>query len=729
MLYIAEKPELARAIVEALGGGNRKNGYYECGTDTVAWCYGHMLELCEPQDYDPRFRRWNLDDLPLFFTPWKKKPAARAKEQLGIIIALLKGTDTAVNAGDPDAEGQLLVDEILAYAGFKGKVLRVLINDNTPTLVKKAIGSMRDNTDFAGLSAAAEARRVGDALYGFNLTRLYTLVGRREGFTDVLSVGRVQTPILGLVVRRDRENEGHKKVPYYQISGVFRFGDVTITATYRNKPDDPRDDKGRLVDAAHAQAIAAEVSNKLAVVKAVETTRGETPLPLPYNLLKLQADASRVHGMTPDAVKDITQALREKYRLITYNRSDSQYLSDEQHADAPAVIAAIADNALELSLLIDSADPAIKGRAFDSAKVTAHHAIIPTQGRLEGRKLSTDELRIYHLIARAYLIQFQPNQQWERTVITLETADRTFVSNARTVLANGWRDFHEGEEDGGDDEAAVGVPLREGQEGICASAEVVNKETTPKPLYTMAGLLEDLTRVSQYVRDETLRKLLIDKDRGKAGEHGGIGTPATRDTIIKTLFDRGFIETVRKGKVQNVVSTRTGREFYDALPDSAKFPDHTALWHQQQLEIERGELTVDAFVEELVRHIGGECARVMKDGLGLKFDKFPCPACNAAMQRRKGDKGFFWGCANYPSCKTTIPDDNGKPGAKPDKKDRPIASGVHQCLDCGKGLARRRGKKGVFWGCGGYPGCKRTYPDLDGKPNYATAKKIEENKQ
>jgi DNA topoisomerase-3 len=162
---------------------------------------------------------------------------------------------------------------------------------------------------------------------------------------------------------------------------------------------------------------------------------------------------------------------------------------------------------------------------------------------------------------------------------------------------------------------------------------------------------------------------------------------------------------------------------YDALPDIAKFPDMTALWHEQQIEIERGELGVNAFVESLVAHVGSECARVLKDGLGLKFDKFSCPTCNSAMRRRKGEKGYFWGCTQFPSCKTTLPDDNGIPGAKVDMKDRPIASEVHQCPACGKGLARRQGKKGYFWGCSGYPSCKRTFPDNNGKPNYTAMKK------
>ena len=679
MLYIAEKPELARAIVEALGGGNRKNGYYDCGNDTVTWCYGHMLRLYEPEEYDPAFKRWTLDDLPLVFTPWKKKPVEKAKEQLGVILKLLKSADAAVNAGDPDAEGQLLVDEIVRHAGYKGKVFRVLINDNTPALVKKALANPRDNADFAGLSAAAEARQVGDWLYGVNLTRLYTLVGRREGCAGMLSVGRVQTPILGLIVRRDREHANHRKSDFFVIQGKFRAGGAEFTAMYQTRESDPRDDKGRLTDEKHAQAVADAIGGKPARIVSVDAKKGETPPPLPYNLLKLQADASRLHGLAPDTVKDITQALREKHRLITYNRSDSRYLSDEQHTDAPAVIAAIAANAPEFADHVARTDPAIKSRAFDSSKVTAHHAVIPTQTKADLSALSPDEKRVYLLITRAYLVQFMPPQTWKRTVAALEVEGHAFVRAARAVLENGWRDFYKVEADpdgdAGDDDAvdvatagrqedeadSGNIPLAADQEAICLSGACIRKETAPKPLYTMASLLEDLTRVARYVRDDTLRKILIDKDRGKAGEHGGIGTPATRDVIIRVLLDRGFIETVGKGKVQNVVSTGTGRDLYDALPDSAKFPDLTAIWHEQQIAIERGGLTVGAFVEELVRYIGGECDRIVRDGLGLKIAVHSCPACGKPMRFVKHPKGDFWGCTDFPACRKTLKPDGDKP--------------------------------------------------------------------
>jgi DNA topoisomerase-3 len=371
------------------------------------------------------------------------------------------------------------------------------------------------------------------------------LVGRREGYTDILSVGRVQTPILGLVVRRDRENENHQKSAYYAIQSKFQAGEVTFTATYRNRPDDPQDEKGRLTDGDRAQTIADAITGKMARIASMETKQGETPPPLPYNLLALQADASRLHGISPDKVREITQSLREKHRLITYNRSDSRYLSEEQHADAPAVIAAVAANVPDFALHLALTDAARKSRAFDSSKVTAHHAIIPTQAKADFATLSTDEKRIYLLIARAYLVQFMPPQKWERTVAVIEVEGHTFVRTSRSILENGWRDFYAGEAEHGDDDGGekeeAAIPLATGGEASCLSGVRVRKETAPKPLYTMAGLLEDLTRVAQYVRDEKLRKLLVDKDKEKAGEHGGIGTPATRDLIIKTLFDRGFI--------------------------------------------------------------------------------------------------------------------------------------------------------------------------------------------
>src|SRR5258708_34914579 len=276
-----------------------------------------------------------MDDLPIAHIPWRKKPAAARSAQLCVITQLLKQAESVGQGGGPGGEGQLVVDEILAYAHCRLPVQRLLINDNNTRVVRKALENLRDNREFASLSAAAEARSVGDQLYGYNLTRAYTLAARKVGYQGVLSVGRVQTPILGLVVRRDREFESHVKSFYYYVTGQFQIQGLHFPARYQVVEDDPVDDKGRLIDQHYAQAIADAVKGQAARIVSADTKQKEQPAPLPYNLLTLQTDAAR--KFKPDQVKDITQSLRERHRLITYNRSDCEYLSEEQHADGPNV--------------------------------------------------------------------------------------------------------------------------------------------------------------------------------------------------------------------------------------------------------------------------------------------------------------------------------------------------------------------------------------------------------
>jgi DNA topoisomerase III len=711
-VFIAEKPELAKAIVEGLGGGTRRGGYFDCGTNVVTWCFGHMMELYEPEDYDGRYKRWSFDDLPFSFVPWKKRPAADKADQLAVIVSLLARARTAVNAGDPDPEGQLLVDEVIAHAGFSGPVARLLINDNNVAVVRRALASMKDNRTFAGLSAAAEARAVGDQFYGFNLTRAYTLAARAAGYDGTLTVGRVQTPILGLVVRRDRANAGHAKAWYYVVAGSFRVGELEFPARYQIGADDPTDDNGRLNDRAFAEAVAASATGRPAAVTAAQTTRKTASPPLPYNLLKLQTDASRKFGFKPDEVKDITQTLRERHKLITYNRSDCQYLNDEHHADAPAVLQAIAATAPALAGACTRADPTLKSRAFNNAKVSAHHGIIPTQATANLAALSDAEQKIYLLIARAYIAQFWPVHAYDQTTVMLEAGGHRFAVRSNVTTAIGWKALYKNDADneelqGSADDLALDLrALRVGEGGTCLSAAATAQETKPPPLYTMATLLSDLTRVAKYVRDDALRAALIAKDAGKEGEHGGIGTPATRDTIIANLFQRGLL--AEKGKA--VISTSAGRDLYDALPDEARFPDMTAVWHGQQLDIEAGRLPIEAFVSGLMDYIGGEVARVRATGLTMNVKVHPCPKCGKPLRRRQGERGAFWGCTGYPDCNVTCPDKDGIPAAT-------ATPSPYKCPSCKQPLVRKpSAKKGHFWSCLGYPECKCSYPDAGGKP-------------
>ena len=264
-LYIAEKPDVARALCEALElPAERLDGYFKCSNgDMITWCYGHMLQLMDPEDYDPKYQQWSFEHLPIVHIPWRKKPLPDSAAQLQLIGKLLQQATEVVHAGDPDDEGQLLVDEVLEYFSCRLPVKRVLINDNNASVVRKALARMRDNTEYRGLSQSAEARSVSDQLYGYNLTRAYTLKAREQGFNGVLSVGRVQTPMLGLVVRRDRENQNHVKQYYYQVQGNFEVSGQVFSARYQPQPDtDALDDKGRLARQDEAEAIARECSGQ-----------------------------------------------------------------------------------------------------------------------------------------------------------------------------------------------------------------------------------------------------------------------------------------------------------------------------------------------------------------------------------------------------------------------------------------------------------------------------------
>tara|TARA_Y100001956_G_scaffold80912_1_gene97071 strand:- start:1176 stop:3368 length:2193 start_codon:yes stop_codon:yes gene_type:complete len=726
-LFIAEKPELARAIVDGLGGGSKKDGYFECGSDRVTYCYGHMLSLKDPEDYDSKYAKWSLEHLPMVFIPWELKKTKSGTKQLDIILKLLKESSLCVHAGDPDPEGQLLVDEILNFVSYSKPIYRLLVNDNNTTVVRKALDNLQPNSSFRGLSEATLARMVCDQLYGYNMTRLYTLKAAEQGFQGVLSLGRVQTPVLGLVVRRDLEHEAHKKSFFYDIDTTFEFNTLSFNSKYVVTEESPIDDKKRIIDEIFASRICDRVRGAKATISNISTTNKSTPPPLPFNLLKLQVEASRKFGYKPDQVKDITQSLREKYKLITYNRSDCQYLNDEHHEEASDVLAAIGKTATMFSSALSFADVSLKSRAFNNDKVSAHHAIIPTKASAELSKLTEEEQKIYLLIARAYLAQFFPPYKFKQTIVTLECEDFTFKCTANLEVSAGWKSLYRNDKDNEevkDDVDALALDLtslKVGDKGTCVHSSIEQKETKPPARYTMDTLLTDLTRVAKYIKDEALRKALIERDKGKAGEHGGIGTAATRDTIISNLFERGFLK--ENGK--SIVSTKSARDFYEIIPDQAKYPDLTAIWHQKQLMIESGELDYLDFIKEHVEYLSSHVAKVEEEGIGnLKVKQWACPNCSKPMKKLKGANGFFWGCTGYvDGCKTSLPDSNGKPVAK--KKSESNISDIHKCNSCGAGLIRRKGKKRFFWGCSSYPKCDVTYSDIKGRPNYESNTKKE----
>lgn len=725
-IFIAEKHEVAKAIADTLGITSKGDGVYYCGNDGVTWCAGHMLELCSPEDYDERYKKWDLNDLPIVHIPWKYKPIKGRAKQLKIIKGLIDKAAVVVHAGDTDAEGQLLVDEILETYGVTKPVKRILINDNNERMIKKSLADLRDNQEFYGLSQSALARSVGDQLYGFNMTRLYTLKAKEKGATGVFSVGRVQTPILGLIVRRDRDIANHNKAFYYTVSGQFSVNSIEFKAVFKPSEDAPLDDANRITSEQYAENVVVAVFSKVATITEAKTVDKSEPPPLPYDLLELQADASRKYGIKPDQTLALTQQLREK-KLITYNRSDCRYLNEEQHEDASLVLEAISKNAPSLAGSCSTAQPSIKSRCFNNDNVTAHHAIIPTEGRGSIDDLSENERHIYLLIARQYIAQFWGNKQSKVTTVLVEVESHIFKARSTEIVNAGWSRLYKNDKDNdevhnakSDDEVDTPLnTLEQGNTGKCLSAQNDKKETKPPKHYTQASLLKDLKRVAKYVTDPEIAALLRDKDKSKKGEQGGIGTPATRDSFVVKLIERGYVQ--EKGK--NIVSTDMGQSFHDSLPLFATQPDLTALWHEQQKDIEAGTKETYSFLNELVSTVSEHIDEIKAGELNINVDTHECPSCKQGLlTRRKGKYGYFWPCNRYPECKASFPDKAGKPNFTPKPK---VEESEYTCKECGKPLNRRKsrskkGKKKIFYwyGCSGFPECEATYFEKNGKPNF-----------
>lgn len=589
-LFIAEKPELGRAIAEGLDGNYKSGeGYIQKGDNIVTWAFGHILELAKPEEYDEKYKLWKLEDLPLPIKEFKYLPKKESKKQLKIICDLIHSDKitSIVNCGDADDEGQILVDEIIQYSKTSKPVFRVLINDLTPKAVKEEIAKIKPNADFKGMSERGFARSQADWIVGINLTRAYTIMARKNGYEGILSVGRVQTPILALIVNRDKEFENFKSINYYSLLGDFNINNNTIKA--RLKTED------KILDENLAKEIKESCENQNAKINLKIENKKEYP-PLPYNLLVLQAECAKLFGFSPDKTLEITQILREKHKAITYNRSDCQYLPETMFEQAPNILNIIKENLNsndEIQALIDSSDLTIKSKAFNDANISAHYGIIPTQNKISSQ-LTQDELVVYNLIAKRFIIQFFHPREYQTTTINLEVNQRIFTATQNKTTKSGFRslwqniDSEEEQENNENDINDLSI-LKNGDIAKCSLIQIEKKQTKPRPYYTMTTLLKDLNSVAKYVSDERIKKLLIEKDKDKKGESGGIGTPATRSNHIKTLIEREYIE-VSKDKKQIIKSTKKGRDLIKLSPKSLITPDMTALWFEQQKMIEISEL-------------------------------------------------------------------------------------------------------------------------------------------
>lgn len=711
LLYIAEKPSLGRAIAAALPGPYQKGqGWIRCGQGseaaTVSWCIGHLLEPAEPASYNPAWKTWRQHDLPMYPDKWQLTPKDSVRQQLNALESLIRKATTIVHAGDPDREGQLLVDEVIRYFGTRAPVKRILINDLTPSAVAKAIQQPRDNQEFRRLSHSALARQRADWLYGINLTRFYTLNYQQQGQKGVYSVGRVQTPVLGLVVERDNTIENFEPKPYFRIEARFKAQEEEADQqafTARWLPDeqfqDYLDEENRLLDRATAEHIAASIHSRPgSIVESRFRDRPEAP-PLPLSLSALQIEAGRLFRMGAKDVLDTAQNLYERHQLITYPRSDCRYLPEGHFAQCKQVVGAIARVAPDLSNACSNADLSRRTAAWNDKNVDAHHAIIPTSRTASNGKLSDAEQKIYGLISRYYLMQFFSDAIHREGRLTVQVTQHRFRATETAVLTPGWKALELKLRESSRQTEKPPLPrLDKGEPVFCEESSVNERKTQPPQHFTDATLLSAMTNIARFVTDPELRKTLRETD--------GLGTEATRASIIDTLFKRDYL--FRDSK--HIRATDKGKTLIAVLPDSVSKPDRTAVWEATLESIRRGEDDPRKFLETLKTEIRVFIGPNGEARASEPESKAPnCPKCRALMTERDGKFGRFFACTRYPDCRGTRPIDDAAPEDGTGEKPVP-------CPHCFSPLVRRKGKKGWFWGCSNFPSCRQTLDDNNGKP-------------
>ena len=603
-LFIAEKPSLARAIADVLPKPqSRGDGFIKCGeNDYVTWCVGHLLEQAEPEAYNPIFKQWRLEHLPIIPDKWQLIPRKDVAKQLRTVEKLIHQADELVNAGDPDREGQLLVDEVFSYANLsvekRDQIKRCLISDLNPSAVEKAVQKLQPNRNFIPLATSALARARADWLYGINMTRAYTIRGKQAGYHGVLSVGRVQTPVLGLIVRRDFEIEHFQPKDFFEVVAHIQNEKTTenstalftFTALWQPSKacEDYQDEDGRVLSQSLAENVVKRITQQPAEVMEYSDKREKETVPLPYSLSALQIDAAKRFGLSAQEVLDICQRLYETHKLITYPRSDCRYLPEEHFAERMAVLNAISTHAPTYRTLPDILNMEHRNRCWNDKKVEAHHAIIPT-AKNRTVNLTQQELNIYTLIARQYLMQFCPDAEYRKSKITLNIAGGSFIAQARNLQTAGWKTLW-GKEDNDEEQQEPLLPIvKKGQILFCSKGEIISKKTQPPKPFTDATLLSAMTGIARFVQDKELKKILRETD--------GLGTEATRAGIIELLFKRGFL--YKKGK--NIHSSEAGRILIQALPDIATQPDMTAHWESQLTGISQKQTSYQQFMETLTQ--------------------------------------------------------------------------------------------------------------------------------
>ena len=666
---VTEKPSVARDIARLLGANDRHEGYFEGNGYQVTWTFGHLCELKEPNDYTDQWKWWSLGQLPMIPQRFgiKLKDDEGIKRQFNVIKNLIAGADEVINCGDAGQEGELIQRWVYQKAECNKPVSRLWISSLTDESIRKGFQELKDAKDFDNLYFAGLSRAIGDWILGMNATRLYTLKYSRS--RDVLSVGRVQTPTLAMIVARQREIENFVPENYWELKTKYRG--VTFNST-----------RGRFKTEGEANDIVAQIKQLPLTVTSVETKKGrEAPQRL-FDLTSLQVECNKKFGMSADDALKTIQSLYEK-KVATYPRVDTTYLSDDIYPQVPGIMQAMVPYAhLTAPVLALSKLPKSK-KVFDNSKVTDHHAIIPTNVNPATVALTPEEKRVYHLIALRFIAAFYPDCEFNTTTVMAQVGEYGFKATGKEILKMGWRELYNKPSDKNDDEEnkekadeednGVMPHFEKGESGP-HEPSVLKRTTQPPKLYTEGTLLRAMETAGKTVDDEELRDAM---------KENGIGRPSTRAAIIETLFKRRYIRKERKSLAPTMAGIQLIDTIHEPLLKSAAL---TGLWEKKLREIERGEYSPAQFIDELKQMIGEIVLNVLRDNSSgsiaveqakpskpkspsasggeekpkkpraprLKsIEEIPCPVCGRG-HLVKGKTAF--GCSEYRNgCHTVLP--------------------------------------------------------------------------
>jgi DNA topoisomerase-3 len=747
-LFLAEKASVGKTFAEFLA---KKTGaelqmqrqYARVGNDVIAWLSGHLFEQVYPEGYNPAFKFWHLEHLPIIPDRFKIEAKPDQVGKVETIKGLLADCTTVVGYGDPDAEGQLLQDELLLELGNTKPVLRMWASSLDDKSLETALANLKPNSEYIGWYESALSRQQADWLYGLNMTRACTLHSRAAGAPpkSVVYIGRVQTPALALVVRRELEIRNFKPVDYYvpyidlaTAPGV-RGGWLVTKDADGAYQDERVDHEGRLTSKSKADAIVAgaKASGKAVVVTA-ETKAGTESAPLPFALASLQAHCSKLFGLGAKDTLDIAQALYLK-KVTTYPRVDCEYLPLAQHADAARILKSLGKAALPevLAKAIAGVDATLKSKTWNDSKVTAHHAIIPAHldNPADVGTLSDIELKVYCEIVKRYTLQFWPAAKFNATTLVFECAGERYGANGRVYTDEGWRKAFAG---GQEKDAAPGLPaLKKGQELAVSDAGTDAKRTTPPKRFEDGAFGQVMKSIHQFIEDPEVKKRLK--------EGAGIGTDATRASIIEGLLTKKLLQ--KDGKF--LYPSDDAIKLIQLLPKEMTAPDLTAEWQERNDAVLARRSTHADFMAQLRPWL---CDLVARSSTFFRPEHFPggtprepqservqwqvtehtCfgsfekEGCGSPLKHIPGKFGMFFGCTNA-ECKKTFRDVDGKPAEKAPAAAPRALDKTYACVSCNdpeQGFLRRlerKDKTGFFWGCANWKaGCKGSANDVDGKP-------------